>query len=215
MAGMKRFRVFLALVFTSFLILMFKSKSNEAGTQSSQLPNNVITAQHLGDASLNIDTSPHQVEIPILDDNLEIQPPPPPPPPPLLPQAQLIPDAHKLATSDDFIPHFAAITGLKGISQREARVTCTWPADTYVNFQFSDSLEWVIEDRPVLEIELRRREWHDFIRGKMIPYASVKDSFRGRGLVIVAGNADTVMRVKVILRQLKKLSSTLPVEIHY
>ncbi|KAK1573529.1 family 71 glycosyltransferase [Colletotrichum navitas] len=206
MPGIKRTRIILGLVITCALILLFRS--NEATFQSSQSTNYITWEQPLEDSSLNIEVSPDHLAAPILDNNLEYQPP-------LLQQTKLIPDAHRLTTADDFIPHFAAVTALKGLSQREARSTCTWLADTYVYFQFSDTLEWVLEERPALEIELRRREWHEFIQGQMIPYANVKDRFWGRGLVIVAGNADTVMRVKVILRQLKRLGSTIAVEIHY
>ncbi|KAK1961859.1 hypothetical protein LY78DRAFT_740656 [Colletotrichum sublineola] len=206
MPGIKRTRIIFALVITCVLILLFRS--NEAPSSSSQSTSGMIPWQPLEDDSFNIEVSPDHLEIPILDNKLEHHPP-------LPEQTNLIPDAHKLATADEFIPHFSAVIASKGISQREARATCTWPADTYVDFQFSDTLEWVLEERPALEIELRRREWHDFIKGQMIPYANVKDRFSGRGLVIVAGNADTLMRVKVILRQLKRLGSIIAVEIHY
>ncbi|WQF86714.1 Putative alpha-mannosyltransferase, nucleotide-diphospho-sugar transferase [Colletotrichum destructivum] len=206
MAGAKRTRVGFALFITWFLILLFRN--NDTGTQSSQSSNGGPPEDSLRDSPFDENIPPpSRSESGILDGTLDSRP--------QTQQAQLIPDAHKLTAADEFIPHFAAVIDLKGISQQEARAACTWPAETYVDFQFSDSLEWAIEDRPVLEIELRRREWHDFVQGQMIPYASVKDRFSGRGLVIVAGNADTVMRVKVILRQLKKLGSTIPVEIHY
>lgn len=206
MAGVKRIRIAFALVITCVLILLFKN--DRASSPSSQWEDSSPPEQASSDFSPEIPFLPEHVEIPIVDSNLDAQPPP-------FQQVQLVLDAHKLATADDFVPHFLAVTNLKGISQREARVTCTWSADTYVDFQFSDSLEWVVEERPVLEIELRRREWQDFVKSGMIPYARVKDRFSGRGLVIVAGNADTVMHVKVILRQLKKLGSTMPIEIHY
>ncbi|EFQ34362.1 uncharacterized protein GLRG_09506 [Colletotrichum graminicola M1.001] len=204
MPGIKRTRIILALVITCALMLLFRG--NEATFQSSQSTKHTIPEQSLEDSSLNSEVSPGHLAAPILDSNLEYHPP-------LLQQTKLIADAHRLTTADDFIHHFAAVTALKGITQREARATCTWPADTYVDFQFSDTLEWVLEERPVLEIELRRREWHEFIQGQMIPYANVKDRFSGRGLAIVVGNADTVMRVKIILRQLKRLGSTIAVEI--
>ncbi|KAK1624227.1 family 71 glycosyltransferase [Colletotrichum phormii] len=205
MAGIKRTRIISALVITVILILLFKK--GDANPQTSQWTPNSPPEQPLGSSPINLDIPPDHIEVPIIDNNLEFQPPPI--------QSHVLPDAHNLATADDFIPHFAALTSIKGISQREARASCTWPAGMYVDFQFSDSLPWVIEERPVLEIELRRREWHDFVKSGMIPYARVKDRFSGRGLVIVAGNADTVMRVKVILRQLKRLGSTIAIEIHY
>ncbi|EXF84942.1 glycosyltransferase family 71 [Colletotrichum fioriniae PJ7] len=201
MAGIKRTRIIFALAITVVLIILFKK--GDTNPQTSQW-----TPNSPPDGSLvNLNIPPDHMEVPIIDNNLQFQPPPV--------QAHVLLDAHKLPTADDFIPHFAAVTNIKGISQQEARASCTWPADMYVDFQFSDSLPWVIEDRPVLEIELRRREWHDFVKSGMIPYASIKGRFSGQGLVIVAGNADTVMRVKVILRQLKRLKSTIAIEIHY
>ncbi|KAL0933745.1 family 71 glycosyltransferase [Colletotrichum truncatum] len=185
-----------------------RSGDANSDSQSAQWTESLSPEQPQSDANPRIDMPPpDHVEIPIVDKNANAQLP--------AQEAQLAFDAHKLATADEFLPHFAAVIIEKGISQKQARATCTWPADTYVDFQFSDSVEWVLEDRPVLEIELRRREWHDFVKSGMIPYTSVKDRFFGRGLVIVAGNADTIMRVKVILRQLKKLGSSIPIEIHY
>ncbi|KAK1716117.1 LOW QUALITY PROTEIN: family 71 glycosyltransferase [Colletotrichum acutatum] len=189
MAGIKRTRIIFALVITVVLILLFKK--GDANPQASQwTPNSPPDGSFI-----NVDIPPDHIEVPIIDNNLQFQPPPI--------QAHVLLDAHKLPTADDFIPHFAAVTNIKSISQQEARAS----SDMYVDFQFSDSLPW---DRPVLEIELRRREWHDFVKSGMIPYARVKDRFSGRGLVIVAGNADTVMRVK-----LKRLRSTIAIEIHY
>ncbi|KAJ0280647.1 hypothetical protein COL940_006144 [Colletotrichum noveboracense] len=208
MAGIKRTRIIFALFITCVLILLFRSgknakpESEPAQRMDFPPPENPST-----DSPPKIDVPPDHVEIPMINDALNGQPPTQP--------VQLVPDAHKLATADEFLPHFAAVIQEKAISQREARATCTWPADVFVDFQFSDTLEWVLEDRPVLEIELRRREWHDFVQKGMIPYTTVKDRFLGRGLVIVAGNADTIMRVKVILRQLNRLGSTIPIEIHY
>ncbi|KAF6821873.1 glycosyltransferase family 71 [Colletotrichum musicola] len=207
MAGIKRVRIVFAVVVAFTVIVIFKSGKANTSSQAAQWTDNVAQDHPPTEGVIDEKTAPDHVEIPIVDNNFNADLPPQ--------QVQLVSDAHKLATADDFIPHFAAVINEKGISQSEARATCTWPADTYVDFQFADSLDWVVEDRPVLEIELRRREWHDFVKGGMIPYASVKERFSGRGIVIVAGNADTIMRVKVILRQLKKLGSTMPIEIHF
>lgn len=42
-----------------------------------------------------------------------------------------------------------------------------------------------------------------------------KDRFYGRGIAIVAGNEETIKRVKVIIRQLLRLNCHLRIEIHY
>lgn len=49
----------------------------------------------------------------------------------------------------------------------------------------------------------------------MIPYSKVKSKFSGRGLVVVAGNQDTLKRTQVMLRSLIRLRSKIAVELHY
>ncbi|KAH9427830.1 hypothetical protein MCOR02_011329 [Pyricularia oryzae] len=121
-----------------------------------------------------------------------------------------------LPSADDFVSHLWAVTNLPGLGLREAKQTCTWKPDEKVNFQFDDAEDWVKADRPNAEIEARRAEWHAFVRGGMIPYSAVADRFTNRrGLVILAGNQDTVSRVGVILRALQKLGSKVAIEIHY
>lgn len=135
---------------------------------------------------------------------------------PELPNARVVKDAHTLPSADDFVSHLWAVTNLPGLGLREAKQTCTWKPDEKVNFQFDDAEDWVKADRPNAEIEARRAEWHAFVRGGMIPYSAVADRFTNpRGLVILAGNQDTVSRVGVILRALQKLGSKVAIEIHY
>ncbi|KAK0629421.1 family 71 glycosyltransferase [Bombardia bombarda] len=138
-------------------------------------------------------------------------------------QLGLVADAHMLPSADSFHRHFQAVTRLNGITVKEAKQTCTWPSEEPVDFQYDKDSDWVVHDRPDEEIASRRKEWHAYIAGDagtgtghgMIPYDKVKDRFQGRGLVIVAGNQDTLMRVKVILRQLVYLKSKIAIEIHY
>lgn len=128
---------------------------------------------------------------------------------------QLDPEAHKLPWADSFQAHFEALTGVKNITMAEAKAGCHWPADADVNFQYNADVEWVVTDRSDKEIDSRRKAWQEYIQGKMIRWEKVKDKFDGRGLVVVAGNHDTVMRLKVVLRRLVKLKSKIPMEIHY
>jgi alpha 1,2-mannosyltransferase len=124
--------------------------------------------------------------------------------------------AHKLPSADSYRAHFSAVTRLKGITLAEAKETCHWPEGEFVDFQFDKNDDWVVTDRPNEEIEFRRKAWQDYIlSGKMIPWEKVKNRFEGRGLVVLAGNHDTKMRLKVSLRRLKKIGSTIPVEVHY
>ena len=125
------------------------------------------------------------------------------------------PAAHRLPWADSFRAHFGAVTRLKGLTMAEAKKTCHWPEGQYVNFQYGPDTEWVVTERSDDEIASRRKLWHDYVMGQMIPWENVKRRFQGRGIVVTAGNHDTVMRLKVVLRRLKKLGSRLPVEIHY
>ncbi|KKY14909.1 putative glycosyltransferase family 71 protein [Phaeomoniella chlamydospora] len=134
---------------------------------------------------------------------------------PLPTSTELVVDAHKLSTTDSFWPHFKAVTKIPGITMAEAKAGCTWPALNEVNFQYDAQSEWVAQDRNDIELELRRQQWHSFIDNELIPYGPHQDRFAGRGIVIVAGNQKSMNRVRVILRALTKLGSTLPIEIHY
>jgi alpha 1,2-mannosyltransferase len=137
-------------------------------------------------------------------------------PPPLLPSdAKVVPQAHKLRDADSFRDHFEAVTRLQGITLGDAKKTCTWGWAEYVDFQFLPDVDWVVKERSDAEIDFRRKEWQEYVRSGMIPYGIVKDKFEGRGIVILAGNQDTLMRLKVILRQLVKLQSTIAIEVHY
>lgn len=132
-------------------------------------------------------------------------------------QPQLLTDAHQLRSADEFLPHFkAVVTQVPGLTIRDSKRTCQWPPEVKVDFQYDPATSWAAQDRPDEEIQLRRREWHKFVEsGGLIPYSDVQDVFTGRGLVIVAGNGNTLKRVKVVLRSLARLKSKIAVEIHY
>jgi alpha 1,2-mannosyltransferase len=132
-----------------------------------------------------------------------------------LQHAEIVENAHKLQSADSFLPHFKAVTNMEGMTMSKAKSGCTWPRLDDVNFQYGPGTEWAKQDRKDAELELRRKEWHHFIENEMLPYASYKDRFQGRGIVIVAGNQESMKRVRVILRALKRLKSKMAIEIHY
>lgn len=127
----------------------------------------------------------------------------------------LVPNAHRLPTADSFRPHLAAVSAMQGMTMAEAKSGCSWSPEQLVNFQYGADQEWVVNERSDLETESRRQEWHNFINTGMIPWDNVKDRFSGRGIVVLAGNADTLTRLKVTLRALLKIGSSIPVEVHY
>ncbi|KAK4139153.1 glycosyltransferase family 71 protein [Dichotomopilus funicola] len=129
--------------------------------------------------------------------------------------AQLHPKAHTLPNPDAFRDHFAAVVRQKSITIAEAKESCHWSQDEEVNFQFTPDSDWVVKERPDEEIDARRKAWQHFVTHDMIPWETVKDKFSGRGIVVLAGNHDTTMRLKVVLRRLTKLKATIPIEVHY
>lgn len=136
----------------------------------------------------------------------------------LEPQHQIVQDAHQLQSADAFLPHFKAVLQLPGYTVQEAKRTCPLKHGEKVNFQWhedSPGKAWISQDTPKAEIEFRRREWQSFIDSGMIPYSEVQKKFAGRGLVVVAGNQDTLKRVEVILRSLVRLRSSIAIELHY
>ncbi|KAF2157339.1 glycosyltransferase family 71 protein [Myriangium duriaei CBS 260.36] len=124
-------------------------------------------------------------------------------------------DAHRLSDADEFLPHFLAVTQLPGVSTPEAAAACNWEDPSKVNFQYGDQEEWVKEARPVEEIDSRRKQWQDFVIGQMFPWDINKHNVSGRGAAVLSGNENSFWRTKVMLGQLARLGSKLPVEIHY
>ncbi len=123
--------------------------------------------------------------------------------------------AHRFSKAESFRGrHFEKVVALPSLSVSETRKTCNWTSDDKVNFMFDGAIDWNVNERPVSEMDLRRRQWQDFVR-KSPPYKEVASRFSGRGIVLLAGNGDTLPRTKVLLRALYRLKSKVPVEIHY
>ena len=98
-------------------------------------------------------------------------------------------NAHRLLSPDLFLPHFKAVTQMHGMKIAEAKAGCKWSEAEQVDFQFNTDIDWVIRDRSDVEINMRRREWQDFISNDLLPYETYKHRFEGRGIVIVAGQS--------------------------
>lgn len=130
-------------------------------------------------------------------------------------------NAHQLTSADHFKAHFRAVTKLPKITLAEAKKTCTWKETDKVNFMFGPqgawglNTSWVSEDKSDAELDKARNTWHEYVRNGMQPYANHRHRFNGRGIVVVAGQGRSLRRMKVILRQLKKLKSEMPVEVAF
>lgn len=122
---------------------------------------------------------------------------------------------HRFLTADSFLDHFKAVTELPGITLEKAKAGCPWPKDAIVDFQFDSTKDWWAQDRPDSEIEDRRKEWHEYVLTGMKPYSEYESRFHGRGLVIVAGHEKSMKRLRVLINALKKIGSTMPIEVHY
>lgn len=123
--------------------------------------------------------------------------------------------AHTIATADGFLPHFATVMTLPPLSVAEAKSTCTWGEDENPNYMFGNDIPWNVKPYADTDAHVRRAEWQDFVKNGMVPYSRVQSKFKGKGMVVVAGNYDSMMRVRVMFRQLTRLKSTIMVEIHY
>ncbi|KAH6691223.1 glycosyltransferase family 71 protein [Leptodontidium sp. MPI-SDFR-AT-0119] len=135
--------------------------------------------------------------------------------PPTSSLAGLVENVHTLPNADAYLPHFKAVTSLPSISLAEAKAGCTWKDEQGVNFMYGGDADWVIRERNESELSSHRSEWQSFITNNLIPYSRYSSRFSGRGIAVVAGNERTMKRVNVLLRALKRLNSSLPVEIHF
>lgn len=123
--------------------------------------------------------------------------------------------AHRFTSAESFRGrHFDKVVALPSLSVSEARKTCNWTSHGKVNFMFDGAVDWNVKERPDSEMDLRRRQWQDFVRNSP-PYKDIASRFSGRGIVLLAGNGDTLPRTKVLLRALHRLNSKVPVEVHY
>lgn len=123
---------------------------------------------------------------------------------------------HRIRNPDEILPQLPSIHQLPLLSVAEARRTCTWNAadEQHMQWTFNEP-EWLKEEPSIAFVAQTRRQWLSFLAAGLQRWSSVKHHFGGRGIVTVAGNHDTIKRVAVLLRQLKRLKSKLPVEIHY
>lgn len=128
--------------------------------------------------------------------------------------------AHRLSDADAFLSHFENVLQLPDVTMAEAKAGCTWHPSENIALQFKSddawiNASWIENETSDDEISGHRNLWHHFIKHELIPYEDHKDRFSGRGIVIVGGNGKTIQRVKVMIRQLARLGSTMPIEIHY
>ncbi|KAK4504319.1 hypothetical protein PRZ48_005235 [Zasmidium cellare] len=136
-------------------------------------------------------------------------------------EVRILDNAHAFENADDFLPHFRNVTSLKPMLMRQAKSTCTWTADDDVDFNFGESsgwfldLRWVTKDMSDKELSPWRSQWQYAVNNKFVPWSEAAGNFEGRGIVIVGGNGKSLKRMKVLLRQLKRLGTRLPVEVHY
>ena len=127
----------------------------------------------------------------------------------------LVANAHTLPSADAFLPHFAQLSSVSNLTVREAMDTCQWSEQELTSFQFGVDAPWRKNLAPDIVIAYQRHQWQSFVQQDLIPWSSVFSKFEGRGIVIVAGHPKSMKRVKVVLRQLLALGSTVPVEINF
>ena len=127
-----------------------------------------------------------------------------------------IEDAHALPSNDAFMPHFSAIPStIKNLTVKEAIGSCDYTEKELSHFQYEHDAYWRVNLTPDLFIGVKRHEWQTFIQRSLIPWLSVSSRFEGQGIIVVAGHPKSIKRLKVSLRALLNLGTTLPVELHY
>lgn len=130
--------------------------------------------------------------------------------------ASLFEQAQQIDRADDYLPHFRNVLQLPNIENIEhAASTCKWDDIDRVDFQYGWDTPW--NQNPVSSdvIATRRSRWQDFVLKDMIPWSKVANRFHGRGIVVLAGNTESLPRARVLLRALRSLHSKLPVELAF
>ncbi|KAK4624262.1 hypothetical protein CLAFUW4_05272 [Fulvia fulva] len=131
-------------------------------------------------------------------------------------------DAHRLSNPDAFRAHFDAVIKAPRVTWQQAKDACHFADPGNVNFQFGDgeggfmlNSSWTLRPWPQEDHDEQRAIWQKFVMKGLIPWKDHGHRFEGRGIVIVGGSGRSVKRIMVMMRQLAKLGSKLPIEIHY
>jgi len=209
-------RIALAIFITTFIFYALIGSQDEDVEYSSPV-SNVISSLHVPSPSFRIPllgiARQHQIYNPSQKSASS---------PPLRASStdRIDPKAHRLPDADAFFPHFDAVLQLPDMTMAEAKAGCTWDGSERIALQFQPddgwvNASWIENETSNDEISYHRTLWHEFIRRELAPYEDYKDQFSGRGIVIVGGNGKTIQRVKVMIRQLKRLGSKMAIEIHY
>ena len=132
-------------------------------------------------------------------------------------EAKLAEKAHRLPNTDALFRHFKAVLEMPYMTLAEAKSGCSWNVSEQIGFQFNADVDWNQKGRPQEEIENKREQWQEFVKNDMLnlPYHDHQHRFNGRGIVVIAGDLKTLIRVHMLLKALVRLGSQLPVEIHY
>ncbi|GAM87051.1 hypothetical protein ANO11243_050720 [Dothideomycetidae sp. 11243] len=123
--------------------------------------------------------------------------------------------AQQIVRANDFIPHIRSVVQMPGLTVEKAASTCNWDKDARVNFQWGADTDWNVKPLKKRTIMSKRKAWQQFVMRDMISWSPVEYRFRGKGIIVLAGNQETVSRVKVLLKALSQTRTKLPVEIHY
>ena len=132
-------------------------------------------------------------------------------------EAELVENAHQLPTADAFLTHFEAVLEMPYLTLAEAMSGCDWNVSEQIDFQFDAEVDWNQKPRPEEEIRDKREQWQNFVKNDMLslPYPDHEHHFNGRGIVVIAGDGTSLIRVDMLLKALARLGSQLPVEVHY
>lgn len=129
-------------------------------------------------------------------------------------------DAHRILDADDFAQHVGVVLAEEPLQPSDTVRGCHfWLPDVMDKLQFQFGVgemnPWTIQEQKPELVVWHRLAWTSFYKERLIPWSTTRELFAGRGIVLVIDDADSFMRVAVLLRQLTTLASELPVQIFY
>ncbi|KAK7923330.1 hypothetical protein PG985_007401 [Apiospora marii] len=119
-------------------------------------------------------------------------------------------------SADAFLPLIRGVSGVQNLTLHSAAVNCSWTDEELLQYPYGRLEDCIVSPPTGHEVELMRSRWQAFVKESLLPYRITNNApFWGRGIVVVGGHPQSLKRVRVLVRALRNLGSTLPVELHH
>lgn len=123
---------------------------------------------------------------------------------------------HRFRSADAFLPLIRGVYGIQNLTMQSAAATCNWTDEELLQYPYGPLEDYIVHPPTGREVELMRSRWQTFVKESLLPYRITNSApFQGRGIVVVGGHPQSLKRVRVLVRSLRNLGSTLPVELHH